>query len=371
MRYHALLLAFIATSFLTLAQSNSALAQRNSDKTGSGKTQPTGGALAGERARIIVSTDIGGSDPDDYQSLVHLLLYADVLDIEGLIASPPHSGRLQHITEVLDAYEADYPKLVENSRRSFPTAKQLRRVSVQGATHAAPAKGWSEPTDGSRLIIERAKAKDDRPLWILAWGSMTDVAQAISRVAKNKWRGKADADELKDMNQSIRNLISLAESDLEKATALVKHIEKVNPKRALGANFVFGKTYVLCHAKQFDEAKTVIETMKQQAVKSGDWTTVASSVGILASKQLNPKGVHSVFVDSTFQKLQDTADGNFQLLLQLGSAYGMAGKNAKAIKSFESALELSPSDGLNKPIKQIIEKLKKESAKKTAKPKAD
>ncbi|MEO1619045.1 MAG: DUF1593 domain-containing protein [Planctomycetota bacterium] len=176
MRYHVLLLAFIATFFLTLAPSNSAFAQGN---LGGDKTQPTGGALVGERPRIIVSTDIGGSDPDDYQSLVHLLLYADVLDIEGLIASPPHSGRLQHMTEVLDAYEADYPKLVENSRRSFPTSKQLRSISVQGATDPAPAKGWSEPTDGSRLIIERAKTPDDRPLWVLVWGSMTDVAQAI------------------------------------------------------------------------------------------------------------------------------------------------------------------------------------------------
>ena len=42
------------------------------------------GALAGHRYRVIVSTDIGGTDPDDFQSMVHLLLYADVLEIEGL-----------------------------------------------------------------------------------------------------------------------------------------------------------------------------------------------------------------------------------------------------------------------------------------------
>ena len=43
----------------------------------------------------------------------------------------------------------------------------------------APAQGWSRPTDGSRLIIERTKVNDDRPLWILLWGGMADVAQAI------------------------------------------------------------------------------------------------------------------------------------------------------------------------------------------------
>ena len=26
--------------------------------------------------RVLVSTDIGGSDPDDFQSMVHLLVYA-------------------------------------------------------------------------------------------------------------------------------------------------------------------------------------------------------------------------------------------------------------------------------------------------------
>jgi hypothetical protein len=49
-----------------------------------GQSKLQGGALAGERPRVIVSTDIGGSDPDDFQSMVHLLVYADVLDIEGL-----------------------------------------------------------------------------------------------------------------------------------------------------------------------------------------------------------------------------------------------------------------------------------------------
>lgn len=47
-----------------------------------------GGALTGERYRVIVSTDIGGSDPDDYQSIVHYLLYSDIFDTEGLLSSP-------------------------------------------------------------------------------------------------------------------------------------------------------------------------------------------------------------------------------------------------------------------------------------------
>lgn len=74
-----------------------------------------GGALAEDRPRVIVSTDVGGSDPDDFQSLIHLLLYADVLDIEGLISSPPGRGRETHIREVIDAYAEDYDRLAKHS----------------------------------------------------------------------------------------------------------------------------------------------------------------------------------------------------------------------------------------------------------------
>ncbi len=137
-----------------------------------------GGALAGQRLRVLVSTDIGGSDPDDFQSMVHLLLYADVLDIEGLVSSPPHRGRAKHILEVLDAYESDYANLERHSKR-FPTPDALRAITKQGTVGPAPPKGWSTPTEGSRWIIKQAKAKDSRPLWVLVWGSITDVAQAV------------------------------------------------------------------------------------------------------------------------------------------------------------------------------------------------
>lgn len=43
--------------------------------------------LFGERFRVIVATDIGDSDPNGFQSMVHCLLYEDVIDTEGLISS--------------------------------------------------------------------------------------------------------------------------------------------------------------------------------------------------------------------------------------------------------------------------------------------
>ncbi len=40
-------------------------------------------APADSRPRVIVTTDIGGTDFDDFQSLVQLLVYGDQVDIEG------------------------------------------------------------------------------------------------------------------------------------------------------------------------------------------------------------------------------------------------------------------------------------------------
>ena len=137
-----------------------------------------GGALAGDRPRVIVSTDIGGSDPDDFQSMVHLLIYSDVLDIEGLVSSPPKGGRAKHILEVIDAYEKDLDSLRRHSK-VFPSADVPRAVTKQGATEPAPKTGWSKATEGSQWIIQRAKADEARPLWVLVWGSITDVAQAV------------------------------------------------------------------------------------------------------------------------------------------------------------------------------------------------
>jgi len=81
-------------------------------------TQLRGGALAGNRPRVIISTDVGGSDPDGFQSMVHLLVYADVLDIEGLISSPPAGGRAKHLLEVIQAYKKDYHRVLHVMARA-------------------------------------------------------------------------------------------------------------------------------------------------------------------------------------------------------------------------------------------------------------
>ena len=66
---------------------------------------------ASQRPRLLVLTDIGG-DPDDTQSMVRLMTFANEFDIEGLIASASGTpGELnrkvvqpQLIRQVVEAY---------------------------------------------------------------------------------------------------------------------------------------------------------------------------------------------------------------------------------------------------------------------------
>jgi len=132
------------------------------------------------KPRVIVSTDIGGTDFDDFQSLVHLLLYADVIDLEGLVASPWGEGRdrKRHLLDIIKAYETDYPKLKTWSA-AYPTPARLRSITRQGGSDLATPPGWGQPTEGSRWIVDSARRADARPLWVLLWGGFEDLAQAL------------------------------------------------------------------------------------------------------------------------------------------------------------------------------------------------
>ena len=135
-------------------------------------------APAAPLPRVIVSTDVGGSDYDDYQSLVHLLLYADAVDLEGLISPPFNAGGAREILRISACYERDYPNLKVHSDR-YPAAAALRAMTKQGAPQRHGPSGFGAATEGSDWIVVRARANDPRPLFVLVWGSIADLAQAL------------------------------------------------------------------------------------------------------------------------------------------------------------------------------------------------
>ena len=130
------------------------------------------------KPRILISTDIGGTDPDDFQSMIHFLMYADLFQTEGLIASPYGPGRKDSILKMIDLYEQDLPKLKAHSA-GFPSPGKLRSITKQGSTELAPFKGWSQPTEGSDWIIQCARRENGQPLWVVVWGGIEDLAQAL------------------------------------------------------------------------------------------------------------------------------------------------------------------------------------------------
>jgi hypothetical protein len=130
--------------------------------------------------RVVVSTDVGGTDYDDFQSLVHLLVNSDRIDLEGMIASPYGAARnrKEHLLKIIGVYARDYPNLRTYSD-NYPTPNYLRSISKQGGSDPADLRGWGERTEGSDWIIKCAHRDDQRPLWLLVWGGIDDLAQAL------------------------------------------------------------------------------------------------------------------------------------------------------------------------------------------------
>lgn len=134
---------------------------------------------AGGRHRVVVLTDIGG-DPDDQQSMVRQLLYANDMEIEGLLATANSKGVFpEKIHERIDAYEKVYANLLAHDAH-YPKPDDLRGVVKVGvAKRFIEQVGDGKSTAASRHIIKVVDKDDDRPVWVTVWGAATDLAQAL------------------------------------------------------------------------------------------------------------------------------------------------------------------------------------------------
>jgi hypothetical protein len=239
----------------------------------SAETCPAG-AIDGDRYRVIISTDIGGGDEDDIQSMIHYLAYSDLFETEGLISSPPKQGRVKDIFEVIDVYAKDYPKLITYSKR-YPSPGYLRSIIKQGAIDPAPTKGYSKATEGSRWIIQCAKEDYKRPLYVLVWGSITDVAQALhdDPSIKNKirvhfiasWNQRQDRNAFRYIDEHHKDLW-LIHND----TTFRGWYMGGNNKGDLG-----NRAFVTTHIKGHGALGDYFAPLKGGQIKMGDTPTVA------------------------------------------------------------------------------------------------
>lgn len=155
------------------------------------------------KARAIFTND---AECDDMNSFLHLLLYANDIDIEGLVLSsscfhyegdpaagiePKRWAGGQWMWDYLDAYEQAYPQLVVHDP-AYPTPEYLRSVTCIGNVRCEG--DMAEDTDGSELIRERIFAEDERQLYLLAGGGTNTIARALRHIEEEhrgtpEWEG--------------------------------------------------------------------------------------------------------------------------------------------------------------------------------------
>ncbi len=172
-----------------------------------------------EKPRIVVLTDIapGDIEPDDMESMIRLLVHADLFEIEALVASSGwnNSGRaypiewMDSLRICLDAYEKDLPNLMKRSEQTaflpleaesksqkigyWPSAEYLRSRTMLGSREIGFEHiGEGNDSEGSNFIIRLLQEDDKRPLWVLAWGGANALTQAVWRMKQQydeeKWR---------------------------------------------------------------------------------------------------------------------------------------------------------------------------------------
>ena len=186
----------------------------------------TASSTAAPRLRVIISSDFPPtnvipvraftngvtppaqcSDPDDVQSMVRFLLYANDFDVEGLIASAGTFANVANKTNILNMlslYEQVLPNLKKHDSR-YPTAERLRSVTWQGrdgswgtakvGTISKPLDlilGEGKDSEASDAIIRVVNRPDPRPVWVCVWGGSREVAQAIWKIQKTRSPAERD-----------------------------------------------------------------------------------------------------------------------------------------------------------------------------------
>ena len=161
------------------------------------------------KPRIVVMTDIAPADgePDDNESAVRLLAYADRFEIEAICTTigwncdPYPKAWAKYLDNVISAYEKDVANLMhrsdqknfmpfdkENAKQKlgyWPSAEYIRSRAMMGSERAGIGViGEGNDSPGSEFLVKLVKENDNRPIWVLAWGGANTLAQALWKLQK-------------------------------------------------------------------------------------------------------------------------------------------------------------------------------------------
>lgn len=141
------------------------------------------------KQRVFVLTDIT-NEPDDQESLVRFLVYANEYDIEGLVATSSTHLRKTVRKDKIEELIHSYGKVKQNldvHADGYPAAEYLLSIT-QGHLPFFGMEGVGEGKDspGSELLIQAVDKSDDRPLWVSVWGGANCLAQALWKVRETR-----------------------------------------------------------------------------------------------------------------------------------------------------------------------------------------
>ncbi len=142
-----------------------------------------------EKHRLIILTDME-NEPDDSQTMVKLLMYANEIDIEGLIAVSSCWLRENVYPESITDRVKAYGVVRENLRKhadGWPREEELlAKVAGGQKGFGMEAVGKGKSTEGSDLIIEVVDKDDPRPVYIAINAGANTLAQALWQVKNNR-----------------------------------------------------------------------------------------------------------------------------------------------------------------------------------------
>lgn len=141
------------------------------------------------KQRLFVLTDIT-NEPDDQESLVRLLVYANEYDLEGIIATTSTHLRNQTRKDKIEKLVRDYglvkPNLDKHTQ-GFPTMEYLLSITSEHLpVYSMDGVGKGKDSPGSELLIRAVDRADERPLWVSVWGGANCLAQALWKVRETR-----------------------------------------------------------------------------------------------------------------------------------------------------------------------------------------
>jgi len=146
------------------------------------------------KQRLLVLSDIE-AEPDDIESFVRLLVYSNVIDLKGMVATTSVWKKTSISPESIQKQVRAYGAVQANLNRheaGFLSEEALLALIRRGLpVYGMLGVGDGKDSEGSDLIIRVLDDTDERPLWVTAWGGVNTLAQALYTIKKTRSEGEA------------------------------------------------------------------------------------------------------------------------------------------------------------------------------------